>query len=691
MYIEKIAISNFRIYGGENCIGIEPIPGKNVIIISGENGYGKTTFLTALVWCLYGSQMQDVDKYYKDRILAAGGYRKYLISSMNRKAVVDGQKEYSVSIVLKDVELPGITCNSMEISRSYNINNPNDSFTIKMDGKTSELVDDFGRQMFIQDFVLPKEIAKFFFFDAEKIVEIAEIQSIQDRRFLGQAYAEVLGIRRYELLRNALNDLRIRFRKDSANDFEKDQFRELGEEINRISTSIRRDEQKKEALITDRGGLRIQSDTCQEKIQREGRGFSPQEIRALQDEKTRVYEETKRLLDEFKQLFEYAPFAIAGGILVNLENQVRYEGAWKKSYSDYKMLGEKVKSIMEALENSNGEPLNMIDRVTRDYYLARVRELLQQHLLQPQQKKQSDEFRPLHDFTEEETNKLNVMLSNIRTTYRSRLQALSRSLKMNRVAYSDLSRRLALAESVESDELLRSYRLEKDRIDKEISSVDEATLVLSEHIGALENTLTSKRAIFEELAQKIKVNEKYRDMDELVNRLVYELDTFVMRMKSEKRDSLESRILSNLSILMHKRDFVHRVFVEIIGETLDIHLIDRNENEISKDDLSKGEQQLYATAILQALVEESGVDFPVLIDSPLQKFDDRHSRNVITAFYPSISGQVVIFPLLNKELGKDEYSLLIDRVCKTFVIENSNKDGSGFREIVPINLFGKDS
>jgi DNA sulfur modification protein DndD len=424
---------------------------------------------------------------------------------------------------------------------------------------------------------------------------------------------------------------------------------------------------------------------------REGKGFSPHEIGVLREERARVYEENKRLLTEFRQLFEYAPFAIAGRILGNLERQVRSEALRKKSYSDYEVLRDKVKSIVQALENDRGEPLNKIDRATRTYYLARVRELLQQHFLQAEQGKQPEEFRPLHDFTEGETNRLNVMLSSIRTTYRSRLQTLSSSLKMNRVANSDLSRKLNMAESVESDELLRTYRLEKDKVDKEIASTDEAMLVISEHIGALENALIAKRALFEELAQKIKVDEKYRDMDKLVNRLLYEIDTFVMRMKCEKRESLESRILSNLSILMHKKDFVHKVSIDIGGETLDIHLVDRSNKEIRKDDLSRGEQQLYATAILKALVEESGVDFPVFIDSPLQKFDDRHSRNIITDFYPCISRQVVIFPLLNKELREEEYKLLIDRVCKTFVIENSDKDASCFKEVVPVNLFGRDS
>lgn len=95
---------------------------------------------------------------------------------------------------------------------------------------------------------------------------------------------------------------------------------------------------------------------------------------------------------------------------------------------------------------------------------------------------------------------------------------------------------------------------------------------------------------------------------------------------------------------------------------------------------------MYATAILNALVEESGIEFPVFIDSPLQKFDSIHSRNVITKFYPSVSKQVVIFPLLGKELSEDEYNALLPNVNEVYIIENEN-GCSSFRTITPNKLF----
>ena len=71
---------------------------------------------------------------------------------------------------------------------------------------------------------------------------------------------------------------------------------------------------------------------------------------------------------------------------------------------------------------------------------------------------------------------------------------------------------------------------------------------------------------------------------------------------------------------MHKEDFVGSVEVVSTEDDMDIRLFNKAGIEINKDSLSKGEQQLYATALLKALVDESGVQFPVFIDSPLQKF-----------------------------------------------------------------------
>ncbi len=65
MKISKIKFNNFRIYKGENEITFLPSQqDKNINIVAGKNGFGKTTFLTSLIWCFYGKMMVEVECWW---------------------------------------------------------------------------------------------------------------------------------------------------------------------------------------------------------------------------------------------------------------------------------------------------------------------------------------------------------------------------------------------------------------------------------------------------------------------------------------------------------------------------------------------------------------------------------------------------------------------------------------------------
>ena len=206
MIIKSIELYNFRIYRGVNKIDLTPNGERNIIIVSGNNGYGKTTFLMSLVWCLYGKNMEKVDELYKKEIDEKGSYSKYIGNSLNTIAAQEGETRFSVSVTFTDVEIPNTTCTEITIVRSYDrATNTSDELKILIDGRESDLFSDKDEEeMFIRDYILPIEIAKFFFFDAEKIVSFAQVNTPQQRAELSQAYSQVLGIQKYAELKLSL-------------------------------------------------------------------------------------------------------------------------------------------------------------------------------------------------------------------------------------------------------------------------------------------------------------------------------------------------------------------------------------------------------------------------------------------------------------------------------------------------------
>src|SRR5690606_7889987 len=140
MKIQQITLTNFRVYKDRNSVSFDPKLNQNISIVAGRNGFGKTTFLTSLVWVFYGKMMAEVEEKYRNDIRNAGGYDKFLLTLMNRSVRnAFDQKEtdrarFSVEIELRDISVPSIPCESIVISRSYDLKTRQEDLKIYIDG-----------------------------------------------------------------------------------------------------------------------------------------------------------------------------------------------------------------------------------------------------------------------------------------------------------------------------------------------------------------------------------------------------------------------------------------------------------------------------------------------------------------------------------------------------------------------------
>jgi len=683
MFIKSIELNNFRVYYDKCLIEFERDSKKNIHIVSGYNGYGKTTFLTSLVWCLYGKLMKDVEDVFKQQIDDLGGYPKYVTACQNKLSEKSGEKEFSVTITLSDVNIPSVACEEVIIKRTGYSKSGIDDLEIFIDGHHNELTKEVGNEMFIQDFILPKEIAKFFFFDAEKIVQLAETRSISDKRKLSKAYSEVLGIKKYEDLKTNLSDLRIRFRKSSAKKEDKAKFEKLSkslEEQNKEEIKLKIKLEKKEE---EKVALRKLSDDLQENLIRKGSSLSVNDINNLKIDKYKAQKDIEVLKDDFREILEFAPFAIASNLLSDVENQIDLESSIETNAISQKDLKKRANKIFKEFKKTDlGKSIKNRDKID-----DLVKSLLHKHLEKSKNEKTSKDFKSLHEFSAEDKKILEVLSRQLQSSYSDRVKTLAKDLRDNRHRYNKISKKLSNAESKESDGVIKKYREEKTIIDQKLLKLDSDLMDLNQRFGSLQNERISNDKVVSELAKKIKIREQYIEKDKVAERLIEKLTTFLTNIKKDKKESLETKILSSLKKLMHKRGMIHSVEVQVFDELIEISLKDKYGEDIDKNSLSKGEQQLYATALLKALVEESNIEFPVFIDSPLQKFDPAHASNIIKQFYPKVSKQVILFPLLEKEMTQKEFDLLSKNVKSCHLIKNEGGIRSYFEKTSAANLF----
>lgn len=684
MIIKQIELNNFRIYKGLNIIDFNKESNKNIFIISGRNGFGKTTFLMSLVWCLYGRQMEDVDDLYKQEIAEQGGYSKYVTNTLNRLAEVEGETTFYVAVTFTDLSIPDWPCKEIKIIRSFNkLTSGTDKVEILIDGNPNELTKDVGPEIFIRDFLLPKEIAKFFFFDAEKIVSLAEVSTLDQQKKLSKAYSEVLGIKKYEDLKDELEELRYSLRKDSANFKDRQELIKIEADIKLAKNKI--EENKKLILeISDKiDSANQELNIVQEKLIRAGSFITVEELTGLKDREAQLISLSEQLAENLKESFDLVPFAIGGRLLSEVHNQLDYESKIKSSKFQSETIVSKTEDVINDLTSAtpqNGDLI--IPFKVREFYAENLRKIIKKHFF-PEFDVVSEDVQTLHDFSEAEKNEFNAMLSNIKNSFKESFKRISGDHQQAKNELNSIRKKIRDAESNQEEPIIIAFKEQKRNLQAEISSLTKEKVQTELRSEEREKEINVNERQKQDLTKKLKVSEQNKEKDENASKLIHNLQEFIVTFKEKKKKSLESEILKGLEMLMHKKGFIKRVGVEIAEDLIDIKLYNERNNEIRKGSLSKGEQQMYATALLRGLVEESDIDFPVFIDSPMQKFDEQHAENIVKYFYPSIADQVVIFPLINKELSLKEFDFLRPNLAKTYLINNVHEDKSEFISLEP--------
>ena len=152
MYFTKVELHNFGIYKGthEMCL-TDQIGNRNITLVGGLNGRGKTTFHDSILIALYGKQAL---KYIQEK---ARSYDKMLIDHINKHAT-DDETYVAVSLCLDDGT-------SLRVKRSWTAKGikANQQIIVEKDGVVDKYLGD-SWNYYIEE-ILPFGIARFFFFN----------------------------------------------------------------------------------------------------------------------------------------------------------------------------------------------------------------------------------------------------------------------------------------------------------------------------------------------------------------------------------------------------------------------------------------------------------------------------------------------------------------------------------------------
>ena len=187
MLITSITLSDFRQFKGTQTVEFATDSNKNVTVIMGENGSGKTTFAQAFTWCLYGTTD------FAD---------PYVLCKSTLQDMTPGDLR-TVKVVLK-LQHRGIDY-SISREQDYQLDSVGKLKKPSPTKLTIRYKDRSGQQEFVKDSIkdskvkeiLPQELSKYFFFDGERIGNMSkEIQRGKSDEF-ADAVKRLLGLDTY--------------------------------------------------------------------------------------------------------------------------------------------------------------------------------------------------------------------------------------------------------------------------------------------------------------------------------------------------------------------------------------------------------------------------------------------------------------------------------------------------------------
>lgn len=629
MHFSAIELYNFGIYKGQHIMGLYDQQGqRNITLVGGMNGRGKTTVLDAIFICLYGRKSIEYVVGKRE------AYNKVLRDRIN-KSSKGGRAYIKLTMEMDDEEGTVIS-----ITRSWQRNGKriDTDLTVEKNGISDNYLSE-NWEYYVEE-LIPFGIARFFFFDNEKISQIADDDAFDK---IKNSIKSVMGVTTIESLCQHIEKIR----KDKTSNIDKSSSASQAKELDEIAAAVEKCDTQIRNVISRKGSLIpalertiIQLEETEQTFWKEGGnlGFNKESITRDQKE---LKEKEENLREEALNLASspITPLCLCAGLVMKAYNHAKsgeesmakhyslpiikkmystllsdFRSGWSSEPKSYQKLSEIIKGQLAQLEADaameNADVLTplaqtLIERFIRSDARA-VKEKASSIVADNEKNLTALAQLEVHLSSGTEMNNTAVLLDKIKE-----LQAKKILLE------SDIAK---------CDEEIRSAAYEKDQLERQKNK-----LILK--IAADADASDDNMRIIEYSTMTIEI------MNEFINRL-----------QAQKVIQLESNITSCFEYLSQKQGIITSITID--PKSLDITLLDYNGGILLKEQLSAGEKQMFAISILWGLALTSGYRLPVVIDTPMARLDSAHRSNFINKYLPNASSQVIVLSTDEEINGK---------------------------------------
>ena len=627
MYFTKVELHNFGIYKGthEMCL-TDQIGDRNITLVGGLNGRGKTTFHDSILIALYGKQAL---KYIQEK---ARSYDKMLIDHINKHAT-DDETYVAVSLCLDDGT-------SLRVKRSWTAKGKkaDQQIIVEKDGVVDKYLGE-SWSYYIEE-ILPFGIARFFFFNNEKITQLADDTSFEQ---IKSSIKSAIGVSSIEKAIDHTDEV-IRRKKKALAAFESSEENVGYQDVERQITDIdlRLAESTKQANALERRCETLAAAyEAKEKEFWSSGGDLSRNRDSIKAEMQKISSEVERVQEEIMQLTVDAStplFMCRSLVTQSYENELSSQQTEAKLYSD-RIIVDLHQKILERLAACGLNPSDL--RTVQNI----VNEVLVGHIPK--------------SATEETVKNMSAtsmmlykrLITEVFQNITQRIDTLVNRVDAQESELMSLDAHLGAADektlAMQLYDALKSIEAEKNLADSEY----KRQLETIESLKRQRELLVSKRIqLIKAIAEKEHANDDNARIVKYAAMSIEVLREFKVRLQREKVEKLSTTTTRCFLELVEKDSLVSEIKID--PSTLDVTILDLDGNELLKSQLSAGEQQMFAVAIVWALALTSGYKAPVIIDTPMARLDSSHRANFVTKYLPAASSQVMVLSTDEEVYGR---------------------------------------
>ena len=629
MIIKRLQLYNFGIYAGDNSFDFSL--NKPVVLIGGMNGRGKTTFLEAIVLSLYGSNSAT----YKE-----SGYKtygQYLRSLVNRDSW-NQQTFIELTFIVNDGTPIEYTVHREWDSKKQRVS---EKIDVLENGVYNEFLTN-NWSMFVEN-IVPSALSSFYFFDGEKIAELALDESNMQLR---ESIRSMLGLNILDVLKNDLNKTLRKRSRQQAVSISKDSIEVLKQQQEEFAKAVSDKESEIKTLLLKTADIQDKIDHLQSNYESKGGKVVEQRAALIRD---------KAELSTSLEQIQAELLSLAAGEL------------------PLRMVKDLIQEIKLQAEDEHNE-------LVMQQLIERIDDLLHDYLAKEQSgedackgfvdyiKQQNDASTstPIYQVSEFALYQLNSLLDG--TLERAKQTTFDRIQRKK-----ELQKKLGEIEShlsldINEDELSRITVLIKKK-QEELVAAQVNLSNANQELSSLRNTLNKKtvevNSAVDSYLSEASVTDENARMDKYTHMALRILDAYSIEVQSRKSDVLAATITDCYHKLANKQRLIDRITVN--PETLEIAYLDHTGKQLYSNMLSAGEKQLMVISVLWALAICSKKKLPVIIDTPLSRLDSAHRASVVKNYFPNASDQTMILST-DSEIDRRYYELIKDSVGDEFTL-----------------------